>query len=105
MASTGLRLVDGAWLVQAAASVPAVTRSASLGVCSAALAAAAASAVQTALFIGIYLLLGARDLGTSWQRVAVQAAANALIGLLAFRVADSLPGAVERRNAGPRMRR
>jgi len=64
-----------------------------------------ASAVQTALFIGIYLLLGARDIGTSWQRVAVQAAGNALIGLLAFRVADSLPGAVERRNAGPRMRR
>ncbi len=63
-----------------------------------------ASIVQTGLFLGVYMMLGARDLGTSWQRVAVQALGNAIIGLLVFKVVDSLPGAEERR-AGLRMRR
>lgn len=63
-----------------------------------------ASVTHTALFIGIYVLLGVRDFGTSWQRIALQAVGNAIIGLLVFKVVDSLPGAEERR-AGLRMRR
>ena len=63
-----------------------------------------ASVVQTMLFLGIYVVLGARDLQAPWQRVALQAVGNAVIGLLVFKVVDSLPGAEERR-AGLRMRR
>jgi rod shape-determining protein MreD len=64
-----------------------------------------ASATHTAIFIGIYLLLGAGDVDASWQRIAAQAVGNAIIGLLVFKVVDSVPGAVERRHAGSRVRR
>jgi rod shape-determining protein MreD len=66
----------------------------------------AASVLHAALFIGIYELLGLRDFGTPVGRVAAQALGNALIGVVAFKVVELLPGAVERRGSpGTRLRR
>lgn len=49
------------------------------------------------LFMGMYELLGLRDFGTPYAAVAGQALANALLGVLVFKVVELLPGAVERR--------
>jgi rod shape-determining protein MreD len=49
------------------------------------------------LFMGTYELLGLRDFGTPYAAVAGQALANALLGVLVFKVVELLPGAVERR--------
>lgn len=67
---------------------------------------AAASAVHAVIFIGVYALLGARDLGDVYGRVALPALVNAVVGLLAFKLIDALPGGDERpRHAGGRLRR
>jgi len=60
----------------------------------------AASVVHGALFIGLYELLDLRDFGTPYAAVAAQALGNAIIGVVAFKVAELLPGAVERRRVG-----
>lgn len=66
----------------------------------------AGSLVHAAIFIGVYALLGAREFEYVYGRLAVQALGNAMIGLLVFKVIDSLPGADERRRqAGSRLRR
>ncbi len=56
-----------------------------------------ATVVNAALFMGMYELLGLRHFGTPWAAVAGQALANALLGVLVFKVVELLPGAVERR--------
>jgi rod shape-determining protein MreD len=60
----------------------------------------AASVLHGALFIGLYELLNLRDFGTPYAAVAAQSVGNAVIGIVAFKVAEFLPGAVERRRAG-----
>jgi rod shape-determining protein MreD len=60
----------------------------------------AASVLHAALFIGLYELLNLRDFGAPYAAVAAQAVGNAVIGIVAFKVAEFLPGAVERRRAG-----
>lgn len=66
----------------------------------------AASVVHAALFIGIYELLGLRNFGAPVGRVAVQALGNALIGVVALKLIELLPGAVDRRGGqGTRLRR
>jgi rod shape-determining protein MreD len=66
----------------------------------------AASVVHAMLFIGVYELLGLRDFGAPYGRIAAQAFGNAVIGLVAFKLGEMLPGAVERRRgAGMRIRR
>jgi rod shape-determining protein MreD len=57
----------------------------------------AASLLHAVVFIGIYALVGMRDLGAPFARLAVQALGNAVIGLLVFKVAESLPGADDAR--------
>jgi rod shape-determining protein MreD len=59
----------------------------------------AASALHTAVFIGLYVLLDLRRFSTSYAVVAAQSAANAAIGVVAFQLVELLPGAVERRRA------
>ena len=64
-----------------------------------------AGLIHAAIFMGVYELLGLRDFGTPVGRVVAQSVANAVLGLLVFKVAESLPGAVDRRNAGAGFRR
>jgi rod shape-determining protein MreD len=66
----------------------------------------AATALHAVVFIGLYVLLGRRAFGTPLAAVAAQAAANSVVGVVAFQVVEMLPGAVERRRAArTRLRR
>ena len=58
-----------------------------------------ATMVHSAVFVGLYVLLDLRQFGTPYAAVAGQAAGNAVVGVLAFQVAELLPGAFERRKA------
>jgi rod shape-determining protein MreD len=58
-----------------------------------------ATVVHQAVFMGLYVLLDLRQFGTPYVKVAEQALANAVIGVVAFQVVELLPGAVERRRA------
>jgi rod shape-determining protein MreD len=60
----------------------------------------AATVLHAALFIGLYELLDLRDFCAPYAAVAAQALGNAVIGVVAFKIAEFLPGAVERRRAG-----
>jgi hypothetical protein len=52
------------------------------------------------------VLLDLRHFGEPYAAVAGQATANAVVGVVAFQLAELLPGAVERRRAGKsRLRR
>jgi rod shape-determining protein MreD len=65
-----------------------------------------ASILHALVFIGLYVLLDLRHFDAPYTAVAGQAAANALVGVLAFQVVELLPGAVERRRAAKnRLRR
>lgn len=57
----------------------------------------AATVLHSVIFMGLYELLGLRDFGTPYARVLGQAFTNAVVGTVAFQVAELLPGAVERR--------
>lgn len=57
----------------------------------------AATVLHAALFMGLYVGLGLRAFPNPWPAVATQALGNALVGLVAFGVIESLPGIVERR--------
>ena len=57
----------------------------------------AATLLHAVIFMGLYELLGLRDFGAPYGRVLEQAFANAVVGIVAFQVAELLPGAVERR--------
>jgi rod shape-determining protein MreD len=58
-----------------------------------------ATVLHALVFMGLYVLLGLRQFGTPYAAVAGQAAANAVIGVVAFQLVEILPGAVERRKA------
>ena len=65
-----------------------------------------ASLLHAAVFMGLYVLLDLRHFDAPYATVAGQAAANALVGVVAFQVVELLPGAVERRRAAKnRLRR
>jgi hypothetical protein len=59
----------------------------------------AATLVHAVVFIGLYELLNLRDFGTPIAAQLWRAAANAVLGVLAFQFVELLPGAVERRKA------
>ena len=61
----------------------------------------AATALHAAVFMGLYVALGLRTFASPWTAIVTQALGNAVIGLVAFAIIESLPGAMERR----RMRR
>jgi rod shape-determining protein MreD len=58
-----------------------------------------ATVVHQAIFMGLNVLLNIRRFGTPVGDIAEQALANAVIGILAFQVAELLPGALDRRRA------
>lgn len=68
------------------------------------IAFAAATAAHAVLFMGTYSLLGLRSFPEPWTAVAVQAAGNGLLGVVVFKLAEWMPGAVERRRATRGMR-
>lgn len=67
----------------------------------------AATLVHAALKMGLYALLALGDFrGQPYGIMLSQAAANAVAGIVAFQLVESVPGAVERRRAArPRLRR
>jgi rod shape-determining protein MreD len=65
-----------------------------------------ATIVHAVVFIGLYVALDLRPFGAPYAAVAGQAVGNALVGVVAFQLAEFVPGAVERRRADqPRIRR
>jgi rod shape-determining protein MreD len=59
-----------------------------------------ATVVNAVVFMGLYEVLGLRHFGTPFAAVAGQGLGNAVVGVLAFKVSELLPGAVERRRHG-----
>ena len=59
----------------------------------------AATVLHAVLFIGLYELLDLRTFGAPYGAVAGQALGNSIVGVVAFQVAELLPGAMERRRA------
>ena len=65
-----------------------------------------ATVLHAVVFMGLYVVLDLRHFGTPYAVVAGQAAANAVVGVVAFQLVELLPGAVERRRAAKmRLRR
>jgi len=65
-----------------------------------------ATVLHAVVFMGLYVVLDLRHFGTPYAAVAGQAAANAVVGVVAFQLVELLPGAVERRRAAKmRLRR
>ena len=56
----------------------------------------AATLVHAGVFMGMYLALD-RSFGATWTGVLAQALANALVGMVAFAVIESVPSVLERR--------
>ena len=56
-----------------------------------------ATLVHSALFMGMYVLLGLKEFPSPWAAMLSQAIGNAVIGIVAFAIVESLPGAIERR--------
>ena len=63
-----------------------------------------ATAAYQALFMGLYVVLGLRSFPSPWKAIATQALGNAVVGMIAFTIVESLPGVMERRRAGRRSR-
>ena len=59
----------------------------------------AATLLHAVVFIGLYTLLDLRHFGSPYAATLGQAAGNAAVGVIAFQLAELLPGAVERRRA------
>jgi rod shape-determining protein MreD len=57
----------------------------------------AGSVLHAAIFIGLYALLGLRDLSVPYTTILWQGLANALVGVIAIQGVELLPGSVERR--------
>jgi rod shape-determining protein MreD len=65
----------------------------------------AATVLHQLVFIGLYVLLDLRHFGSPYAMVAGQAAGNAVVGVVAFQLAELLPGAVEHRATKSRLHR
>jgi rod shape-determining protein MreD len=64
-----------------------------------------ATFAHAAVFMGLYVLLGLRTFSAPWSAVLGQAVGNSVVGMVAFTIVESLPGALERRRASRRPRR
>lgn len=61
-----------------------------------------ATMLHAAVFMGLYEALDLRSFPEPWKAVTTQALGNALVGIVAFAVIESLPGAMERRRSRAR---
>jgi rod shape-determining protein MreD len=59
----------------------------------------AATVLHGAVFMGLYSVLDIRAFPSPWKPLAAQALGNALVGIVAFGIMESLPGIVERRRS------
>ena len=59
----------------------------------------ASTVLHGAVFMGLYYVLDLRAFPSPWKPLAAQALSNALVGIVAFGVVESLPGIVERRRS------
>lgn len=59
----------------------------------------AATVLHGAVFMGLYYALDLRVFPSPWKPLAAQALGNALVGIVAFGIIESLPGMVERRRS------
>jgi rod shape-determining protein MreD len=59
----------------------------------------AATVLHGAVFMGLYYVLDLRTFPSPWKPLAAQALGNALVGIVAFGIIESLPGIVERRRS------
>ena len=57
----------------------------------------AGTVLHGAVFMGLYYLLELRGFPSPWKPLLAQALGNALVGIIAFGIIESLPGMVERR--------
>lgn len=64
-----------------------------------------ATVVHAVVFMGLYAMLNLRQFGAPYAAVATQALGNAVAGVVAFQLAELLPGAMERRRSGRASRR
>jgi rod shape-determining protein MreD len=66
---------------------------------------AAASVLHGLVFVGLYRLLGLRDLDLSVGALAAQAFGHAVLGVAGLQAVELVPGVVDRRRARPKLRR
>jgi rod shape-determining protein MreD len=59
----------------------------------------ASTVLHAIVFMGLYVLLDLRHFGAPYAAVGGQAVGNAVVGVVAFRVMEFLPGALERRRS------
>jgi rod shape-determining protein MreD len=59
----------------------------------------AATFAHAAIFMGLYVLLGLRSFQAPWPAIVGQAVGNSVLGMVAFTIVESLPGAIERRRS------
>jgi rod shape-determining protein MreD len=63
----------------------------------------AATVVHSAVFMGLYVVLGLRSFPSPYTAVMSQALGNAVVGMIAFTIIEALPGMVERRRVRRRL--
>ena len=63
----------------------------------------AATVVHSAMFMGLYVLLGLRSFPSPYAAVVSQAVGNAAVGMIAFTIIEMLPGVMERRRVRRRL--
>ena len=64
----------------------------------------AATVAHAAVFMGLYVLLELRSFPSPWTAIVSQALGNAVVGMTAFTIIESLPGIAERRRLSRRTR-
>jgi rod shape-determining protein MreD len=64
-----------------------------------------ATVAHAVVFMGLYAVLNLRQFGPPYAAVLGQAVGNAVIGVVAFQLAELLPGVIERRRFGRGRRR
>lgn len=57
----------------------------------------AATLMHAVVFMGLYMLLGLRTFTSPYAAVLSQAVGNAIVGMVAFTIIESVPGMIERR--------
>lgn len=63
----------------------------------------AATVVHSAVFMGLYVVLGLGSFPSPYAAVMSQALGNAVVGMIAFTIIEAVPGMVERRRLRRRM--